>query len=160
MRIILAIIIFLTTIVACNKSNSNSSYFKFQLNNVIYTFDSVVTWVDTSAGAYITSTYAANTKTKSYISIETQSNYKTLIGTYSHIFPQPSNDILVNFTVLIVSGQSYYSYAIEGGTFTFTIDNSTTTTIHGTFSGSLAQLNSVQNGNITNGQFEITYRFR
>jgi hypothetical protein len=160
MKIIIVIIFFLTAVAACRKNSSGRNYFEFQLNNVTYTFDSIVAFVDTSAGSYITSIYAANTETKSNVSIETQANNKTLNGVYSHIFPQPSSDILVDFGVSIVAGQSYYTYVVEGGTFTFTIDNSTTTNIHGTFSGSLAALNSTPNGNIANGQFEIPYSFR
>ena len=156
----LFIMLFPIIVFGCRKSGSEANYFRFQLNGETYNFDSITATVDTTTGAYIATLHAVNTKTGSNVSLETQSNIKSLNGSYSHISPQPSNYILVIFSVEIINVQSIYSYAIEGTPFTLVIDHSDGNKMHGSFSGSLTALNTSQNGNISNGGFDIAYTFQ
>jgi hypothetical protein len=143
----------------CNK-NSNPVYsFQFQMGGTVYSFDSVSALVDTPS-AYITSIYAENSKTKSYVTITMQSNIKSLTGVYSHIFPQPTNDILIGFTILIISGPSAISYGVEGEPFTLTVDQAGNHMLTGRFSGAIGMLVGSQNDTVQNGQFHIPFSYR
>lgn len=156
------LIFILFLIVACKKNSpdTSSNYFQFQMDNTTYSFDNTSAWIDTTSGASITSIYAANTKTKSFVTIELQSNNKRLESIYSHLNPQPTNSILVVFTTLLISGQYAYSYPVEGGLFLFTIDKANNNSLQGTFTGALSPPISSQNGTLTEGKFSIPFQFR
>ncbi len=151
--------IFISAMMGCNKSSTPVNAFQFQLGNTVYMFDSVSASVDTPS-AYITSIYAENTKTKSHVGIQLQSNAATIPGIYSHISPTPGNSILIDFSVLIVNGPTYGSYTVEGAPFTFTIDQAGNKRLSGKFSGIIADLIGPQNDTIQNGQFRIPFTYQ
>jgi hypothetical protein len=156
---ILVSLLLIFAMAGCNK-NSNPVYsFQFQMGGTVYSFDSVSALVDTPS-AYITSIYAENTKTKSHVSIHMQSNIKSLAGVYSHIFPQPTNEILIDFGVLFISGPSATPYVLEGTTFTLTVDQADNRMLTGRFSGAIGELVGSQIDTLQNGRFHIPFSYQ
>jgi hypothetical protein len=153
------LLFFLPVVAGCSKTGQNPGYFRFQLGGVTYSFDSVVVWVDTP-NAHIVTIDGLNTGTGSSFHVESQSNAGSLNGTYSYLNPPPSDKFLVAFDFAIRSGQTAMVYVVEGAPFTFTIGSSTGTTISGSFSGSIAVLSSGRDTTVTNGQFDLPYKFR
>jgi hypothetical protein len=145
----------------CTKSTNNSPYFQFRLNSVMYSFDSVVVWVDTTAGARFATIDGLNTKTLSTFHVDMQSYAETLNGTYSRLNPTPASQVLMGFGVLISAGQNNYdSYDLEGQYFTLSVSGSANNKITGSFSGSLGEQFANQNASVTNGQFDLPYNYR
>ena len=143
----------------CGKSNGGGAGLSVRIDGTNYSFDSVAAWVDTTGGVYIISIDAANTKSHSHMTVEAQSNNKTLKGLYSRLNPPPTDHILPDFIVIILSGQSLIDYALEGESFSFSIDNADNQTLHGSFTGSVGNLVSGKSVPAA-GQFQIPYKYR
>lgn len=156
---VLFIITFFVATCACKKSSNNTHYIQFKIDNSTYTFDSVYAIVDTSVDHIaITSVYGLNTKTRSTIRFDLQSNSIMIAGSYSRTQNQ-SNPFILGFNFTIISGPNVYVYNLQLGSFSVTVNQSGNNNIHGSFSGIVSEQIPAQTVTIANGQFGALFKY-
>ncbi len=144
---------------SCHKAPMSNSQLQLKLNNVSYLFDSMKVWVDTINNFRILSIDAKSRSENIYLSASLQSNVPLMTGAYSHLNPQPQEFIVIGFVVGVTQGQNEYIYTVEGAPFVFTIQNSVSNTIQGSFSGKISQVIGTETPDI-NGSFNLPYQYR
>lgn len=143
---------------ACRKnSDTSSSSLSFDLDGTHYDFDSIATNVDTSAGPVIIGITALNTKTRSSVSVATQANVPTAVGTYHH--SDDTTRILIYFVINIIKDSVLAQYAVQGpNAFDFSITSFGSGRMGGNFSGKIPVLtSSASPASVANGKFSTPY---
>lgn len=169
MRYFLLILLLVTIIAGCSKKDSpvRTNFLELTLDDKKLTFnikDTVV--LDTVYPANYWELYIQDNRSPySILEWVIESDSKWVNGVYEYAgINVPGRSIFHISLTTYINGlyESYYVNKHNLNTFTITIDQSDNGRLHGTFSGSMTNSSGGVSGNIvqvTNGEFEMPYRF-
>lgn len=169
MRYFLSILLLVTIITGCSKKDSpvRTNFLELTVEGKKLSFDIKDTVVLDTAYPASFWNFSVDDNRSPHSNLEwvLLSDSKWVNGVYEYAgINVPGRSIFHIFLTTYVNGpyESYYVNKYDLNTFTITIDQSDNGRLHGTFSGNMTNSSGGISGNIfqvTNGEFEMPYRF-
>jgi hypothetical protein len=164
MRYCLYILLLLTVIISCSKTNNaRTNFAELTVGTDKFVFDSLVAVFDTTTQEINCNLLIFDRATNSNMVLETSSGSRWINGAYTYPAVQFPGRSIVFMHLQTYIDRVPGTYNLQDNDFTLTIDQSENGRMHGTFSGKVICYTCTPYGktvDITKGEFEMAYSYR